>query len=143
MAQNITEEQRQTLMKTTLQGGQNAWAYTLTWPTDDQPWIAAGILSCMKKGYSLNRLTVNWEARDLRYANAADCAQLPILTEEQQQQLQQTILENGMNAWDYVLAEREEDRPWAIAGILSCMKKGYNLNSLMICWEARELRYKE
>ncbi len=141
MAQNITEEQRQTLMKTTLQGGQNAWAYTLTWPTDDQPWIAAGILSCMKKGYSLNRLTVNWEARELRYADAADCAQLPILTEEQQQQLQQTILENGMNAWDYVLAEREEDRPWAIAGILSCMKKGYNLNSLMICWEARELRY--
>ena len=33
------------------------------------------------------------------------------ITEEQIQQLQQTILENGMNAWDYVLAEREEDRP--------------------------------
>lgn len=72
MEMNITEEQRKTLMKTTLQGGQNAWAYTLTWPTDDQPWIAAGILSCMKKGYSLNRLTVNWEARELRYANVAD-----------------------------------------------------------------------
>ena len=132
MEQTITDEQRQTLMKTTLQGGQNAWAYTLTWPTDDQPWIAAGILSCMKKDYSLNRLTVNWEARELRYNNAAYCGQssenqIPILTEKQQQQLQQT--------------EREEDRPWAIAGILSCMKKGYNLNSLMICWEARELRY--
>ena len=143
MVQTITDEQRQTLMKTTLQGGQNAWAYTLTWPTDDQPWIAAGILSCMKKGLSLNRLTVNWEARELRYANAADCAQLPILTEEQKLLLQQTTLENGTNAWDYVLAENEEDQPWAIAGILSCMKKGYNLNSLMICWEARELRYKE
>ena len=143
---NITEEQKQQLMATTMECGRNAWAYTLTWPTDDQPWIAAGILSCMKKGYSLNRLTVNWEARELRYTNSADCGQssenqIPILTEKQQLQLQQTILENGMNAWDYVLAEREEDRPWAIAGILSCMKKGYNLNSLMICWEARELRY--
>ena len=38
---------------------------------------------------------------------------------------------NGMNAWDYVLSERTEDQPWAIAGILSCIKKGYNLNSLM------------
>ena len=72
MAQTITDEQRQTLMKTTLQGGQNAWAYTFTRPKDDQPWIAAGILSCMKKGYSLNRLTINWEARDLRYATISE-----------------------------------------------------------------------
>lgn len=34
-----------------------------------QKWIAAGIESCIKKGYGLNRLTVNWEARELRYAN--------------------------------------------------------------------------
>lgn len=27
------------------------------------------ILSCIEKGYSLNHLTINWEARDLRYAN--------------------------------------------------------------------------
>ena len=62
------------------------------------------------------------------------------ITEEQKQLLQRTILENGTNAWDYVQSEREVDRPWAIAGILSCMKKDYNLNSLMICWEARDLR---
>lgn len=143
MEMNITEEQKQQLMATTMDCGRNAWDYVQSKSEADQPWVAAGILSCIGKGYSLNRLTVNREARELRYTNSADCAQLPILTEEQKQQLQQTILENGMNAWDYVLAEREEDRPWAIAGILSCMKKGYNLNSLMICWEARELRYKE
>ena len=53
------------------------------------------------------------------------------ITEEQKQLLQQTTLENGMNAWDYVQSESEADQPWAIAGILSCMKKG-----------ARELRYR-
>lgn len=68
MAQTITDEQKQLLQSITLQGGQNALAYTFTRPEDDQPWVAAGILSCMKKGYSLNRLTINWEARDLRYA---------------------------------------------------------------------------
>lgn len=67
-------------------------------------------------------------------------AMVPTITEEQKQLLQNTTLENGTNAWDYVQSEREVDRPWAIAGILSCMKKGYNLNSLMICWEARDLR---
>lgn len=65
----------------------------------------------------------------------------PTITEEQKLLLQQTTLQNGMNAWDYVLSEREEDQPWAIVGILSCMKKGYNLNAAMICWEARDLRY--
>ena len=144
----LTEEQKQQLMVTTMDCGRNAWAYTLTWPTDDQPWIAAGILSCMKKGYSLNRLTVNWEARELRYANAADCAQssenqIPILTEEQQQLLQQTALTDGTNAWAWVLSQREVDRPWAVAGILFCIDKGYDLNEAMICWEARELRYRE
>ena len=143
MEQTITEEQKQQLMATTMECGRNAWAYTLTWPTDDQPWIAAGILSCMKKGYSLNRLTVNWEARELRYANAANCGQLPILTEEQKQLLLRTALTDGTNAWAWVLSQRKEDQPWAIAGILSCMKKDYNLNEAMICWEARELRYKE
>ena len=148
MEQTITDEQRQTLMKTTLQGGQNAWAYTLTWPTDDQPWIAAGILSCMKKDYSLNRLTVNWEARELRYNNAAYCGQssenqIPILTEKQQQLLQQTALTDGTNAWKWVLSQRKEDQSWAAAGVLSCIDKGYDLNEAMICWEARELRYRE
>ena len=145
MEMNITEEQKQQLMATTMDCGRNAWAYTLTWPTDDQPWIAAGILSCMKKGYSLNRLTVNWEARELRYGNVADCGQssknqIPILTEKQQQLLQQTALTDGTNAWEWVKQQRKEDQPWAAAGILSCIEKDYDLNEAMICWEARELR---
>ena len=64
-----------------------------------------------------------------------------IIKEEQKQLLQQTQLENGTNAWDWVLSQREEDQHWAIAGILSCLKKGYNLNILTICWEARDIRY--
>ena len=141
----LTEEQKQQLMATTMDCGRNAWAYTLTWPTDDQPWIAAGILSCMKKGYSLNRLTANWEARELRYGNVADCGQssknqIPILTEKQQQLLQQTALTDGTNAWAWVLSQRKEDQPWAAAGVLSCIDKDYDLNEAMICWEARELR---
>lgn len=63
------------------------------------------------------------------------------ITEEQKQMLQNTKLENGMNAWDYVQSEKEADRPWVIAGILSCMKKGYRLHKGQICWEARNLRY--
>ena len=63
------------------------------------------------------------------------------ITEEQKKLLQQTKLENGTNAWDWVLSQREEDQYWAVGGILSCMKKGYNLNDLMICWEARDIRY--
>ena len=63
----ITEEKKRQLMATTLQEGLNAWDFVQSKPSVDRPWIAAGILSCMKKGYSLNRLTINWEARDLRY----------------------------------------------------------------------------
>ena len=62
------------------------------------------------------------------------------ITEEQKQQLMDAKLENGMSAWDYVQSERKEDQPWVIAGILSCMKKGYALNSMIICSEARDLR---
>ncbi|MBR4363648.1 MAG: hypothetical protein IKP33_01765 [Prevotella sp.] len=65
-ARIVSEEQKQLLQRTTMQCGRNAWEYMLTRPKDDQHWIAVGILSCMKKGYSLNRLTINWEARDLR-----------------------------------------------------------------------------
>ena len=63
----ITEEQKQTLKQATLQDGMNAWDYVQSKAEADQPWVAAGILSCIEKGYSLNRLTINWEARDLRY----------------------------------------------------------------------------
>ena len=65
----ITEEKKRQLMATTLQDGLNAWDFVQSKIRADQPWIAAGILSCIKKGYSLNRLTINWEARDLRYGN--------------------------------------------------------------------------
>lgn len=67
----LTEQQEQQLKQTIFQGGQNAWEYVQSWPEDDQYWIAAGTLSCIEKGYSLNKLTVNWEARDLKYAKRA------------------------------------------------------------------------
>lgn len=63
------------------------------------------------------------------------------LKDEQKQLLMQTTLTNGMNAWDYIQSQGKEDQPWIAAGILSCMKKGYHLNELMICWETRNLRY--
>ena len=66
---------------------------------------------------------------------------VPEITSEQQQQLKATILQDGMNAWDYVLSKAEADQPWVAAGILSCIGKGYSLNRLTINWEARELRY--
>ena len=65
---------------------------------------------------------------------------LNIITEEQKQQIQNATLKSGLNAWDYVLQQSEEDRPWVIAGILSCMKKGYGLTKLEINWETRNLR---
>ena len=66
-ALNISEKQKQQLMATTLQDGLNAWNYVLSKAEAYQPWVAKGILSCIGKGYSLNRLTINWEARELRY----------------------------------------------------------------------------
>lgn len=63
----MTDEQKQKIMSTTLQDGMNAWDFVQSKPSADRPWIIAGILSCMNKGYSLNRLTINWEARELRY----------------------------------------------------------------------------
>ena len=66
MAQTITDEQRQTLMKTTMTEGMNAWAYVQSKPKEDQPWVTAGILLCMKEGYGLTVLEVNWAIRDLR-----------------------------------------------------------------------------
>lgn len=63
------------------------------------------------------------------------------ITDEQKQLLLQTTLTGGENAWDYVQSQSEDDRPWAIAGILSCIEKGYGLTKLEINWEARNLRY--
>ena len=66
----IGEEQKQQLMATMLQDGTTAYDYVMSWPEEDQPWALAGVLSCIEKGYSLNRLTINWEARDLRYGKS-------------------------------------------------------------------------
>ena len=65
----VTTEQQQQLMAARLQDGTSAYDYVMSWPEADQPWAMAGVLSCIEKGYSLNRLTINWEARDLRYRN--------------------------------------------------------------------------
>lgn len=65
----INDKQIETLKSTRLQDGTTALDYVLSWPEADQPWAIAGVLSCIEKGYSLNRLTINWEARNLRYSN--------------------------------------------------------------------------
>lgn len=71
MAKHLTGigKEQQQLMATRLQDGTTALDYVRSWPKADQPWVLAGVLSCIGKGYSLNRLTINWEARDLRYGN--------------------------------------------------------------------------
>lgn len=66
----ITEEQKHRLMTTVLQDGITALDYVQSKAEADRPWIAKGILSCIEKGYSLNRLTINWEARELRYGKS-------------------------------------------------------------------------
>ena len=69
-----------------------------------------------------------------------DC-NIALQIEQKKQLLMNTLMEDGTTAWDYVLTKRTESQPWIIAGILSCMKKGYNLNPMVVNWEARELRY--
>lgn len=64
---DISKKQIELLKATKLQDGTTALDYVLSWPEADQPWALAGVLSCIEKTYSLNRLTINWEARDLRY----------------------------------------------------------------------------
>lgn len=66
-ALNISEKQKQELKTTILQDGTSAYDYVMSWPEADRPWALAGVLSCIGKGYSLNRLTINWEVRELRY----------------------------------------------------------------------------
>ncbi len=64
--EKLTEEQRQQIKGLTLHDGMNAWDYVLFAEEDDQYWAAVGILACVEHGYGLNRLTINWEARNLR-----------------------------------------------------------------------------
>ncbi len=63
---DITEEQKQQLMATTLTNGQNAWEFVQSRPQDTQPLVAQGILSCIAKGYRLDLLMIGWETRDIR-----------------------------------------------------------------------------
>lgn len=63
---DITEEQKQQLMATTLTSGQNAWEFVLSRPQTAQPWVVKGILSCLEKGYRLDQLMIGWETRDIR-----------------------------------------------------------------------------
>ena len=64
----ITEEQKQTLIATTLDSGMNAWDFIQSRPEASRPWVAAGILSCISKGYHLNLMMIGWEGRDIRSA---------------------------------------------------------------------------
>ena len=148
---NITEEQKQQLQSITVANGINAWEYVLQQSEDKRYWAAAGILSLQEKGRPINRLTLFWEIEDLQnppQEPKEPCIYPPSkevmekLSEEQRQQIKGLTLHDGMNAWDYVLSVKEGDQYWAAVGILSCVEHGYNLNSLTINWEARELRYK-
>lgn len=66
MTMDITEKQIELLKDTTLTDGTNAWEFVQSRPQDAQPWVAAGILSCISKGYRLDLLMIGWETRDLR-----------------------------------------------------------------------------
>lgn len=147
----MTDEQKQQLQGITIANGTNAWEYVLQQPFENQCWIATGILSLTKKGLPLNRLTIFWEAEDLRNPPKKD--EEPMrqhapskvlkekLTEEQLQQIRELTLSSGMSAWDYVLTCDDDAQYWVALGILSCVEHGYGLNKLVINWEARDLRY--
>lgn len=149
----ISEEQKQQLQNITIGKATNAWNYVLQQPEDSQYWIAAGILSLAKKRFPLNRLTIFWEAEDLRnppkrykresrqYEPSKEL--LGKLTEVQRQQIQGMTTAHGQNAWEYVLSWSDEGQYWIALGILSCVEHGYGLTNLEINWEARDLRYVE
>lgn len=65
------------------------------------------------------------------------------MSEEQKQQLMAIRLQDGTTALDYVLSWPEAEREWSIAGVLSCIDKGYRLDLLMIGWETRDIRRQE
>jgi len=148
---NMTDEQKHQLQGITIANGTNAWEYVMQQSEETQHWIAAGILSCVKKGRILNRMTIFWEAEDLRNPPKKD--EEPMrqhapskelkekLTEEQLQQIRELTLSSGMSAWDYVLTCDDDAQYWVALGILSCVEHGYGLNKLVINWEARDFRY--
>ena len=151
MGTTISDEQKQHLQNITIGNGTNAWDYVLQHSEDDQYWIAAGILSLTKKGLPLNRMTIFWEALDLRnppkrykresrqYEPSKELMEK--LTEEQRRQIQGITLSEGENAWSYVLSWPDYGQYWIALGILSCVEHGYGLTRLEINWEARDLLY--
>lgn len=148
----MTDEQKQLLQGITIANGTNAWEYVMQQSEETQHWIAAGILSCVKKGRILNRMTIFWEAEDLRnppkknerelckYAPSMELTEK--LTEGQRRQIQELTIANGTNAWDYVLSWPADGQYWIALGILSCVEHGYGLTRLEINWEARDLQRK-
>lgn len=97
MPPTITEEQKLQLQSITVSNGINALEHVLEQPEDNQYWVAAGILSLRKKGRPVNRLTIFWEAEDLRNPPKKDEKEsrryppseelMEKLTEEQLQQI--------------------------------------------------------
>ena len=148
----LTYEQRQQLQSITIVNGINALDYVLQQPEENRYWIAAAILSCVEKGRILNRMTIFWEAEDLRntppkneresrqYAPSKELTEK--LTEEQKHQIQEITIANGTNAWDYVLSWPDDGQYWIALGIISCVEHGYGLTRLEINWEARDLQRK-
>ena len=146
----MTDEQKQLLQGITIANGTNAWEYVMQQSEETQHWIAAGILSCVKKGRILNRMTIFWEAEDLRnppkkyeresrqYAPSKELMEK--LSEEQKRKIQELTIANGTNAWDYVLSWPSDGQYWIALGILSCVEHGYGLTRLEINWEARDLQ---
>ena len=147
---SITAEQKQQLQNITIANGINAWDYVLSEKTEDQYWVAAGILSCVEKGRILNRMTIFWEIEDLRnppkkyeresrqYAPSKELMEK--LSEEQKRKIQELTISTGTNAWEYVLSWPSDGQYWIALGILSCVEHGYGLTRLEINWEARDLQ---
>ena len=152
MTKTITDEQKRQLQSITLANGINAWDYVLQQLKDNQYWTAAGILSCVEKGRILNRMTIFWEAEDLRnpppkneresrhYEPSKELTEK--LTKGQKRKIQELTIANGTNAWDYVLSWPANGQYWIALGILSCVEHRYGLTRLEINWEARDLQRK-
>lgn len=148
----LADEQKHQLQNITLANGENAWEWLSDKPETDRHWLAAGILSCVEKGRILNRMTIFWEAEDLRIPPKKDerpmCQHEPSkelkekLTEGQRRQIQELTIANGTNAWDYVLSWPANGQYWIALGILSCVEHRYGLTRLEINWEARDLQRK-
>ena len=65
----MTEQQIELLKATSLQDGRNALEYVRLYEEGKQPWVAAGILSCIEQGLSLRPEIISIEAGSLRYRN--------------------------------------------------------------------------